>query len=109
MTFIPFGSFLSVCSVSLIVATQDPILGLRVLLLGVLINQIIDQAIAPRLLSRFTGLRPAWVLISLLIGTKILGLIGLQLSHSSEIGHIKDAVSVVIQGIYKTYEKDKEK
>jgi len=77
LTFIPFGSFLSVCSVSLIVATQDPILGFRVLLLGVLVNQIMDQAIAPRLLSRFTGLRPAWVLISLLIGTKVLGLIGL--------------------------------
>lgn len=92
LTFIPFGSFLSVCSVSLIVATQDPILGLRVLLLGVLINQIIDQAIAPRLLSRFTGLRPAWVLISLLIGTRILGLIGLIIAVPLA-GFVKDMLS----------------
>jgi predicted PurR-regulated permease PerM len=44
---------------------------------GLVIDQIVDQAIAPRVLGGFTGLKPIWVLISLLLGTKIAGLAGL--------------------------------
>jgi predicted PurR-regulated permease PerM len=41
------------------------------------VDQIIDQAIAPRLLGSFTGLKPVWVLISLVVGTYVGGLLGL--------------------------------
>ncbi|WP_460203842.1 AI-2E family transporter [Scytonema sp. NUACC21] len=37
-------------------------------------------AIAPRLLGRFTGLRPTWILIALFIGTKLFGWLGLVVS-----------------------------
>jgi predicted PurR-regulated permease PerM len=49
----------------------------KVAAVAVVIDQVIDQAIAPRLLGRFTGLRPVWVLVALLVGTKIGGLLGL--------------------------------
>ncbi|HAJ59989.1 MAG TPA: hypothetical protein DCP31_12605, partial [Cyanobacteria bacterium UBA8543] len=43
-------------------------------------DQVIDQAIAPRLLGSFTGLRPVWVLISLAVGTYVGGLLGLVIA-----------------------------
>ncbi|NJL22154.1 MAG: AI-2E family transporter [Leptolyngbyaceae cyanobacterium SM1_3_5] len=47
---------------------------------SLVIDQLIDQLITPRLLGRFTGLRPLWVLIALIVGTKIGGLLGLILA-----------------------------
>lgn len=90
MTLIPFGDVLGFGVVSLLVASQDLWLGVKVLLLAVLIDQVIDQAIAPRLLGSFTGLRPIWILVALLVGTKVAGLVGL-LTAVPLAGFIKSA------------------
>lgn len=91
LTLIPLGGFLGMCLTSLIVTVQDPVLGLKTFVLALLIDQIIDQAIAPRLLGRFTGLRPAWILIALFIGTKLLGWLGLIVSVPLA-GFVKDTL-----------------
>ncbi|MBE9018702.1 AI-2E family transporter [Chroococcidiopsidales cyanobacterium LEGE 13417] len=77
MTLIPFGDVLSFSLVGLLVAVHDFWLGAKTLAVAVVVDQIIDQAIAPRLLGSFTGLSPIGVLIALAVGTKIGGLLGL--------------------------------
>lgn len=77
MTLIPFGDVLSFSLVGLLVAVHDFWLGAKTLTAAVVVDQIIDQAIAPRLLGSFTGLSPIGVLVALAVGTKIGGLLGL--------------------------------
>jgi len=77
MTLIPFGDLLSFSLVSLLVASHDFWLGVRTLAVAIVVDQVIDQAIAPRLLGRFTGLSPVGVLAALAVGTKVGGLLGL--------------------------------
>ncbi len=80
MSLIPFGDVLSLGVIILLVTSHNFWLGVKVLGLATLIDQIIDQAIAPRLLGSFTGLRPLWVLVSLIVGTNVGGLLGLLLA-----------------------------
>ncbi|MBC7970379.1 MAG: AI-2E family transporter [Verrucomicrobia bacterium] len=89
MTLIPFGDVLSFGLISLLVAAQDLGLGVKTLVTAAVIDQLVDQAIAPRVLGSFTGLKPIWVIISLLIGTKIAGLPGL-LTAVPVAGFIQD-------------------
>jgi len=77
ISVIPFGDVLSVSVISLILTSHNFWLGVKVLAVATVVDQIIDQAIAPRLLGSFTGLKPVWVLISLVVGTYVGGLLGL--------------------------------
>ncbi|NEQ25293.1 MAG: AI-2E family transporter, partial [Microcoleus sp. SIO2G3] len=79
-SIIPFGDTVTFTLISLLLTAQNPWLGARVFAISLLIDQFIDQLITPRLLGRFTGLRPLWVLIALIVGTKIGGLLGLVLA-----------------------------
>ncbi|MBD2088984.1 AI-2E family transporter [Microcoleus sp. FACHB-1515] len=80
VSIIPFGDSVTFTLISLLLAAQNPWLGARVFVISLVIDQLIDQLITPRLLGRFTGLRPLWVLIALIVGTKIGGLLGLILA-----------------------------
>ncbi|BAY84691.1 hypothetical protein NIES267_41870 [Calothrix parasitica NIES-267] len=88
---IPFGDVVGLSAVTLIIAVHHFGLALKVLAVAVVVDQIIDQAIAPRLLGSITGLRPIWVLISLLVFTYTGGLLGLLIAVPVA-GFIKDAV-----------------
>ncbi len=92
MTLIPFGDTVSFALISLLVATHDVSLGVKTLVVAAVIDQLVDQAIAPRVLGGFTGLKPIWVIISLLIGTKIAGLPGL-LTAVPVAGFIRDVMA----------------
>ncbi len=90
LSLIPFGDVVSLAVIVLILASHDFWLAVKVFAVSVVIDQLIDQAIAPRLLGSFTGLRPIWVLVSLLVGTYIGGLLGLLIAVPVA-GFIKDA------------------
>ncbi len=92
MTLIPFGDVLSFVIISLAVATHDVGLGVRTLAVAAVVDQLVDQAIAPRVLGGFTGLKPIWVVISLVVGTKIAGLSGL-LTAVPIAGFIQDVLT----------------
>jgi predicted PurR-regulated permease PerM len=77
LTLIPFGDVLSFSLVSLLVASHDFWLGVKTLAFALVVDQIIDQIIAPRLLGSFTGLSPVGIIAALAIGTKLAGLLGL--------------------------------
>lgn len=80
VSVIPFGDVLSLGAIALLIASHDFWLAVKVLAVAVVVDQVIDQAIAPRLLGSFTGLRPVWVLISLAVGTYVGGLLGLVIA-----------------------------
>ncbi|AFY34586.1 AI-2E family transporter [Calothrix sp. PCC 7507] len=91
MSLIPFGDVLSLIVITLILATHDLWLAVKILVVAIVIDQLIDQAIAPRLLGKITGIRPIWVIIALLLGTYVGGLLGLLIAVPVA-GVIKDAL-----------------
>jgi predicted PurR-regulated permease PerM len=76
MALVPFGGSVGIASVTLLVMLQNVWLGLKVLLAAVIVQQILENLIAPRILGSFTGLNPVWVLISILAGARVGGLLG---------------------------------
>lgn len=73
----PFGTTIGIVIVALLVGLQNFWLGIEVLAVAVGLDQINSNFVAPRILGNLTGLNPVWVVISLLIGAKLGGLIGL--------------------------------
>ncbi len=76
LALIPFGGTVGIILTTLLVALQDVWLGLRVLLAAEIVQQILENLVAPRILGSVTGLNPVWVLLSVLIGSQVGGLLG---------------------------------
>jgi predicted PurR-regulated permease PerM len=93
----PFGVTLSIAILSFLTALKSFWLGAKVLITAVAIQQLIENGVAPRLLAGFTGLNPVWVLISLLVGAKIGGLLGLIVAVPMA-GFIKDTAKILRNG-----------
>lgn len=77
---VPYGAALAIVAASAISAFANPWLGLWVLIVSAVIDQVIENAIAPKLIGGFIGLNPVWILVSLLIGVKIGGFLGLVIA-----------------------------
>ena len=77
MAIFPFGPALSITIISFLTALKSIWLGVRVVTVAAIIDQVVENAIAPQLIGGFVGLNPVWILMSLLIGTKIAGVLGL--------------------------------
>ncbi len=76
----PFGTGIGIAIVSLLIALQNFWLGVEVLAAAVVSDQINSNFVAPRILGNLTGLNPVWVVISLLLGAKLGGLLGLLIA-----------------------------
>ncbi|MBD2344719.1 AI-2E family transporter [Anabaena subtropica] len=76
MALVPFGGSVGIALTTSLVALQDFSMGVRVLIAAVIVQQILENLIAPRILGSFTGLNPVWILISVLTGARIGGLLG---------------------------------
>ena len=74
---IPFiGATLGIGLVTILVLFQNWFLAIQVAAASVVMQQIKDNVIAPRLMGGFTGLNPIWIFIALLMGAEIAGLLG---------------------------------
>ena len=80
MALIPFGGSVGIAITTSLVALQDFWMGIRVLMAAIIIQQILENLIAPRILGSFTGLNPVWVLISVLAGARVGGILGVIVS-----------------------------
>jgi predicted PurR-regulated permease PerM len=80
ISFVPYGGVFGNIIVTVLVMLQNFGLGLEVLAVTLVIGQINENIVAPRLLGEIIGLNPAWLLLSLLVGAKIAGLLGLILA-----------------------------
>jgi predicted PurR-regulated permease PerM len=76
-SLIPFGGTTSIVIVSLLLALNNFWLGVKVLVIAIVINQIVENVLGPRIVGELTGLNPVWMLISLDIGVKTGGVLGL--------------------------------
>ncbi|MBW4671919.1 MAG: AI-2E family transporter [Cyanomargarita calcarea GSE-NOS-MK-12-04C] len=80
MALIPYGGSVGIALTTSLVALQDFSMGVRVLTAAVIVQQILENLIAPRILGSFTGLNPVWLLVSVLTGARIGGLLGVILA-----------------------------
>jgi predicted PurR-regulated permease PerM len=76
IALVPFGGSVGIALVTILVALRDVWLGAKILAASVLVQQIIENLIAPRVLGSVTGLNPVWVFVSILAGVRIGGLLG---------------------------------
>ena len=63
-------------AVSALLAVQDPRTGVEILAAAIVVGQVVDQVIQPRLMGSIVGLQPAWLLIALPLGARAGDLFG---------------------------------
>lgn len=81
MEIIPFvGATLGIVTVGVVVTFIDWWLAVEVVGAAIVVQQIKDNLLAPRVLGNLTGLRPAIVLAALLMGARVGGLLGVILA-----------------------------
>lgn len=74
---IPFiGATLGIGLVTLLVLFENWWLAVQVAIAAIVMQQIKDNLLAPRLMGNFTGLNPIWIFIALLMGLQIAGFLG---------------------------------
>jgi len=79
-SLVPLGGITTIAVVSILLALQNFWLGVKVLVVAILINQVCENILGPRIVGEFTGLNPVWMLISLDIGVKLGGALGLLIA-----------------------------
>lgn len=92
LALFPFGAALGIALVSGLTALSSVWLGGKVLAIAVIIDQLIENGLAPQLIGGFTGLSPVWILISLLVGAKVAGLLGVIVAVPIA-GSIRDSLA----------------
>lgn len=79
-TLIPYAGVFTIGIVSLIVSLQDFGQGIRVLITAIVIGQVNDILITPRMMGQTIGLNPIWLIAALFLGGKIGGVLGLLIA-----------------------------
>ncbi len=74
------GATLGVGVVSLIVLSQSIWLALQVLVASIILQQIQDNLIAPRVMQNSLNINPVIVFFALLVGARVAGLLGIFLA-----------------------------
>ena len=96
MEVIPFiGATLGIATVVSVVAFIDWWLALEVLGIAIAIQQVKDNLIAPRIMGNLTGLSPVIIFVSLLLGARVGGLLGVILAIPLT-GVVKSLVEIVL-------------
>lgn len=96
MEILPFiGATLGIGTVTIIVLFIDGWLAVEVLTISVIIQQIKDNAITPKILGELTGLSPVIIFVALLLGGKLAGLLGVILAIPLT-GVIQSIVEIVL-------------
>lgn len=79
-TLIPYASALAIFAISLLLMLENFWLGVKILLAAVIVGQINDNVVSPRLMGNMTGLNPVWIIVALFIGGKLAGILGLLIA-----------------------------
>lgn len=94
MALVPFGGSVGIALVTLLVALRDIGSALQLLAVALVVQQIVENGIAPRVLGSVTGINPFWVLVALLTGARVGGLLGVIVAVPTAV-MIKEALEVV--------------
>lgn len=102
--FIPYvGPFVSAVPAVLLAFTQSPLKALMVLVLYVIIQQLENNLLVPKVMQRAVGLNPIISIIALLVGAKVGGLLGMILAIP-----VATAITVIMKEFWQTKEKVEE-
>ncbi|MBE9114221.1 AI-2E family transporter, partial [Nodosilinea sp. LEGE 07298] len=71
LALVPFGGTVGVIVVTLLVALRDIKIAIPMLISAVVVQQLVENGIAPRVLGSVTGLNPFWVFIAILSGARV--------------------------------------
>ena len=74
------GPTISAIPAIIVAFAQEPILALAVLILYVIIQQFENHILVPKVMEKTTGVSPVIVILALLIGAKLLGILGIILA-----------------------------
>jgi predicted PurR-regulated permease PerM len=94
MALVPFGGTTGIILVTFLVALRDIGMAIQVIIIAVIVQQIVETLVAPRVLGSVTGLNPFWVFISILTGARIGGLLGVVVAVPTAV-IIKEALAAV--------------
>lgn len=79
-SLVPFLGGLVSILITLLLVFKSGKIALLFLISAVIIDQITDNVLAPRFMGKLIGLNPVWLIISLFIGGKIAGVLGIFLA-----------------------------
>ncbi|WP_448515008.1 AI-2E family transporter [Parathermosynechococcus lividus] len=74
------GATLGIGLVVLLILFQDAWLALNILVIAVVLQQVKDNLLSPKLVGNLIGLNPLWQFIALLIGARVAGFLGIVLA-----------------------------
>ncbi|WP_416309674.1 AI-2E family transporter [Spirulina sp. 06S082] len=94
MAIIPFGGSVGIASVTFILALQNIGIAIQVVIVSVIIQQVLENIIAPRVLGQVTGLNPFWIFIAILTGARVGGLLGVVVAVPTAV-IIKEALGAI--------------
>ncbi len=78
---IPYaGPVLSLIPTAIIGFAQSPVLGIGVVILYLIVQQVENHVLVPKIMQKVTGLNPVFSILALLIGVKVAGFIGAVLA-----------------------------
>ncbi len=80
LALLPFGGPIGIGIISAILGLSNGWMGLRALVGCLLVDQAIENVLAPRLFGQLTGVHPVWILLSILLGAQVGGVLGVVLA-----------------------------
>lgn len=90
---IPYvGPWLGLIPAAIIAFTVSPVKGLFILIAYVVIQQLEAQFLAPKIMGKAVGLSPIIIILSLLVGAKLMGILGVIVAVPAAA-----AIGVIIQ------------
>lgn len=98
------GATLGIGLVTVLILLQNWWLAIQVAVVAILLQQVKDNLLTPKLLGDFIGLNPIWILVSILLGFEIAGLFGTLIAIPIA-GTIKDTFDTLRNRNFQEEEK----
>lgn len=76
----PFMGAIAQTSVSGFVMLHDFSLGLQVFIIALVLGQILDEVIIPKVMGDLVGVNPIWLIVSVFLGSRLAGIMGILLA-----------------------------
>ncbi len=94
MAIVPFGGSVGIAIVTFLVGLRDIGTAAQVLAVSLVVQQIVENGIAPRVLGSVTGLNPFWVFVSILMGARVGGLLGVVVAVPTAV-MVREALDAI--------------
>ncbi len=80
LALIPFGDVVGILTAAIVVSFSSILLGGELVVAALLVDQLIDNAVAPKILGDLIGLNPVGIVVVRLVGSQLAGVLGLLLA-----------------------------